>query len=330
MKKWTWLSRILLLALLAGCGPLALPPETPTPPRAPTSPGPGPRQATLTPTAPLDPTAFATATPTRIAETPTATPNATAAAIALQQAIMAMQQPRLDQPYPAPDGKWQAQVVIYDCVRPNGLEPVAYEQLQLTQVARGSATTADDQLRYCEGLGAFGLAGRFWSPNSRYFYYTSAREGVPDGGCAYWEPPFLRLDASTLNKVNLGAGPRSPDGGKLATWQGRDLVVWDIDEGEVGRVPALALEAVLGPIAWSPDSRALVYVQATSACPAPGIRSYVVRVDLPKLEPILLLESQAPSFGGVQWDRADELRLFDEKGKEWRYNFRTQGLNPVP
>jgi hypothetical protein len=35
-----------------------------------------------------------------------------------------------------------------------------------------------------------------------------------------------------------------------------------------------------------------------------------------------------PAFGGVTWDAANQLRLFDENGEEWSYNFSTKELKP--
>ncbi len=298
--------------LLVSCTPasVATPPARATPLPVATS--------TTTSTATLTPTASATATPTRITETPTAT-------VDIAATVVAIQEPRLYESYPSPDGKWRAEIVIYECVRTGGVNENAYEQLKLVQVTSGDERIADDQLQYCGGLGAAGLAGLFWSPNGHYFYYTRYREGVPDG-CGYWEPPIVRLDVASLNKEYLGIGLRSPDGRKVATWQGRELVIWNINDGEIARVPAVA-EADTGPIAWSPDSRALVYVQFASYCPLSG-ESYVVRLDLPELKQTLLLESEKPTFGDVSWNVPDELALLDENDKQWIYSFATQQLVP--
>jgi len=318
MKKLIVPLLALLLVLMVGCGPLATPHETPTPPLATTPQGLRLKETVVAPTATLKPTASATAIPTRTTETPTATPDIAATVVAIQQ-------PRLYGAYSSPDGKWRAEVVIYGCVKTGEVDENAYEQLKLVQVNGGDERTVDNQLQYCGGLGAFGLAGLFWSLNSRYFYYTNAREGVPDG-CGYWERPIIRLDVTSLSKEYLGAGPRSPDGGKIATWQGRELVVWNINDGEIARVPAIA-EAETGPIAWSPDSQALVYVQFASYCPLSG-KSYVVHLDLIELKQTLLLESEKPTFGDVSWNVPDELVLSDENGKQWMYSFTAQQLVP--
>jgi len=318
MKELILALLALFLVLMAGCVPLAAPLETSTPSLVTTLQRPGLKGTEVATTATLKPTVSATAIPTRITETPTVTPDIAATVVAIQQ-------PRLYGSYPSPDGKWRAEVVIYECVKTGGVDESAYEQLKLVQVTNGDERTADDQLQYCGGLGAFGLAGLFWSPNSRYFYYTYAREGVPDG-CGYWERPIIRLDITSLDKEYLGAGPRSPDGGKIATWQGRELVVWNINDDEIARVPAIA-EAETGPIAWSPDSQALVYVQFASYCPLSG-KSYVVHLDLLQLKQTLLLESEKPTFGNVSWNVPNELALFDENGKQWIYSFATQQLVP--
>lgn len=318
MKKLIVPLLALFLVLIVGCGRPTASPETSTPPLPTTLQGPGFKETVVAPTVTLEPAASATAIPTRITETPAATPDIAAT-------VAAIQQPRLYGSYPSPDGKWRAEVVIYECVKAGGVDEIAYEQLKLVQVTSGDERTADDQLQYCGGLGAFGLEGLFWSPNSRYFYYTDAREGIPDG-CGYWERPIIRLDTISLNKEYLGAGPRSPEGRKIATWQGRELVVWNINDGEVTRVAAIA-EAETGPIAWSPDSQALVYVQFASYCPLSG-KSYVVRLDLLELKQTLLLESEKPTFGDVSWDALDELALLDENGKQWIYSFTTQQLVP--
>ena len=223
---------------------------------------------------------------------------------------------------------------MYDCIkvdpRPEA-DANAYEQLIMIDNS-GSETIADSQLLNCSGLGTFGLEGLFWSPNSRYFYYTDARQGVPDGLCGYWEKPILRLQIDSLEKELLGMGPLSPDGTKLATWLGTDLVLWDVNEKpELGRISTQPLNPVTGsgPIAWSPDSQALVYVQTESFCPVAG-NSRIVRLDVPTLAQTTVLESEAPTFSRASWEVPDTVKLFDENGKAWIYSFKNQKLNPPP
>ena len=283
-------------------------------------------QLTSSPTPDLTATSAATPTltptlPSTSTQTPLSTPTPDLAAT-----VVAMNRPRIQATYPSPDGEWQAEVVIYDCAQVNEGDVLAYEQLKLTQVSNGTEKIADNQLQYCGGLGAYGLEGLFWASNNRYFYYTNAREGVPDG-CGYWERPIIRFDVMNESIDYLGGGSVSPDGSKIATWQDRVLVIWDVNQGEFGRAAAVAQSVGPGSIVWSPDSQALVYVQATTYCPLSG-KSYLVRLDLPELKPNLLFESEMPTFGGVIWDTAHQIRLFDEKNQEWTYNFATRELKP--
>lgn len=282
----------------------------------------------ITPIPTSIPTRTASLTPTRT-PIPSPTPN-------LAATVVGIQQPRLYASYPSPDGIWRVDIIIYDCVKTFGGYEAggyenAYDQLRLINVATGEDKLADEQLQYCGGVGAFGLEGRFWSPNSRYFYYTDSREGIPDGDGSYWVPDFIRLDVTNLNKVYLGFGPPSPDGTKIVAIQctRSELVVWNIDGGEIARLPAYTSDILIGPIVWSPDSRRLVYIQIESCCPASG-KSYLILVDLTKPEQRLLLESEMPTFGSTSWEVAGELSLYDENGKEWRYDLLTQELTPMP
>jgi hypothetical protein len=312
------LSLIVALTLLAaGCSSLATSPNAVT-------------TAVFTPASIETPNATNTlepiVTPTAIAKTPIATLDVAETSTAIAKAVVAASQPKIHASYLSPDKKWRAEVIFYACVKVWGAGENAYEQLKLIEASSGIEKIVDSQLQYCGGVGAYGLGGLFWSPNSRYFYYTSAREGVPNG-CGYWERPVIRFDTVNRSLAYLGGGPVSPDKTKIATWQEHKIVVWDLDQGEIARASAIAPTATVGPLTWSPDSGALVYVQTTFNCFPLG-KTYVVRLDLPELTSTLLLESEAPSFNGVIWDAPNRLRLFDEQGKEWRYNFVTKELEP--
>jgi len=252
---------------------------------------------------------------------------------AVVDAILSTGQPRIYKSYPSPDRKWQAEVSIYDCINVNtspDADANAYEQLQLIEVG-GAKKQVDSQLQTCGGVGAVGLEGLYWSSNSRYFYYTDARDGVPDG-CGYWEKPVLRLDVNTLEIERLGGGALSPDGTRIVTWQGNELVIWDVNEGrELGRLSPhiMNTDTGAGNIAWSPDNQAFVYIQPESYCPLSG-RSQVVHVDVSTLKQTILLESEAPTFGTANWDSLHEIKLFDENGKQWIYDIANRDLRPLP
>ena len=83
--------------------------------------------------------------------------------------------PRTYATYPSPDGEWRIEIVIHDCVRiEDETEAKAYEELRLIHTHDGVERVIQDQLRYCAGLGAFGLDGLRWSADSRYFFFTDA------------------------------------------------------------------------------------------------------------------------------------------------------------
>ncbi len=312
---------LLVLICVTACRQVTAPAALPSPGPAFTATLPATQTARLTMTATVTPKPSPTVTPAEIIDTPAAAPD-------LGGTVTALSEPRLSSSLLSPDGVWRVEVMVYDCTAVGAGDELAYEQLMRVSVDSGVAQIVASQLRYCGGLGAFGLEGLFWSANSRYFYYTDAREGVPDG-CGYWERPITRLDVGALELVPMGGGPRSPDETRMATWMGRELVLWNLDEGEIVRIPAALPDAQIGPLVWSPDSQSLVYLQVASECPISG-ESYVVHLALPDLNPTVLLESAAPSFGGVIWDTPDELRLFDASASEWRYNLVTNELTPAP
>jgi hypothetical protein len=286
---------LLLILLLAGCYPLPSPIATTTAMPA------------------------QNATPI-VTVTPPATPEAAATVVSLAT-------PEVQGDFLSPDGRWRAQIVVYPCVE-TGEGQLAFEELRLTDARDGNAVLVDQQLRFCEGLGAFGLGGLFWSPNSRYFYYTDAREGQPDGGCGPWIPPTVRLDAETHESVRLGNGPLSPDKSRLATWQDPEVVVWDMETGEAARVKSRVADSFPGQIAWSPDGRSLAYLQTDSMCP-PSNASYVTLLNLEDLSQEALLDTDEQGFVGLVWEIDPALRLTTADNKAWQLDVESRELTPV-
>jgi hypothetical protein len=281
---------------------------------------------TSTPPAPLLVTE--TATPPAPATTPRATAvPAEEATPDIVATLTAGSEPRLLPPLAAPDGSVSAEVHIYDCLAVNEIDVYAFEELRL--VAAGSEpTVVAEQLLYCGGLGAAGLQALFWSPDGRSLYYTAARDGQPDG-CGYWERPITRYNLDTGEVEHLGGGPLSPDGARLATWLDRNVVIWDLNEGEIVRAPAITPDFDLGQIAWSPDSQAVAYLQSATYCPLSG-GSSVVRLNAGTGGSELLFETATSTFGSLAWDEEGQLTLFDDAGEEWRYDFASGQLAPAP
>lgn len=237
-------------------------------------------------------------------------------------------QPRLYARYPSPDGSMEAQVLTYDCTTIIEDQQNALDVLQVVDTdSQAVIQEVDNQLQYCGGLGGFGFEGLFWSPSGQYFYYTDAREGSPDG-CGHWTRPFSRFNVTDWTTQDLGGGPQSQDGTRLATWNGGDLVVWAIDGGEVGRVAAAAPDQSLGPIVWSPDDQSLAYLQADQFC-VPN-SSTVVVVDVAGMSSEVVLTSDTPAFQDVAWYGPEQLVLADGAGGRKFLNLATGELTDTP
>lgn len=271
-------------------------------------------------------------TPSRIPQptainTPTPNFEATLQVIATAQvdAILSTVQPVVLEQYPSSDGKWRVDVIRYDCTNfPGVVDAMAYEQLKLINIAEGTEKIIEDELQNCGGIGAYGFKGLYWSPSSRYFYYTDWREGYPETCGTYLVPFIYRLDVFSQESFPLGGGHLSPDGTKLAMWDGDDIVIWDLDRGEIGRVRSLAPDFFAGEIAWAPDSQSLVYLQTELDC-APGYGiSYLILMDLGKMSQTLLVKYPPPGFGGVAWNSPGQITLWDGDGNYWTYDLSTK------
>ncbi|MGQ0603876.1 MAG: hypothetical protein ACT4QE_19520 [Anaerolineales bacterium] len=296
-----------LIAITVACAPLAVP-------------------ETSAPTA--TPAAIERAAPTNtLTHTETLTPDFAATLIALQR-------PTLLESFVAPNGRWWAEAVRYECARlphvdPNlyGADGLALEQLKIVNVDDGSEKVVTQQLLNCGGLGAFGFGGRAWSLNSRYFYFTDTREGVPDGGVCHWNRTLLRVKVESGAVENLLPGVISPDKTLIAMPDGNELVLWGADNGEVTRLPGPA-EGVVAQAAWSPDGESLIYLHTQSKC-MPYDKATVVRIAWPSLEQTVLLESETPSFRALAFGVLNEIELTAEDGQLWRFDLITRELKPA-
>lgn len=136
-RKW---GLLVVAMLLTACGPESLPEgETGVPTVARISlPASTPsRTPSLVPT------------PTLLAPTETDDGSSPylATATAIVEAVKATGQPRSDASHISPDGKWQTEIVIYDCVQIGEAESNAYEQLVLVDLEEGVERFVDDQRR---------------------------------------------------------------------------------------------------------------------------------------------------------------------------------------
>ena len=265
---------------------------------------------TSTPTTrPPEPTR--TASPTRTLPAPTPSPTATPAPTAtpsIVATIVAAGEPETIQSEPSPDGHWRVDVVSYPCVESPKTEARRVEQLKLVDLEQGTDAIVQTQVLVCgDGLGAFGLGGLFWSPDSRSFYYTDAREGVPDGGSACWDRPLWVLhagDATTERLAKIWA--RAVDGW-IARWLDADLILQDPNGEDVRRTPLHFPQAEVCRILWSPDDGAVVYLQAMQPF-EPG-RVALIRVDRADAVSTVLFELEDAAFVTADWTTSGQIML---------------------
>lgn len=300
----------LLAAIAAGCSPTpAGQAELPTPPANDASP-----TGTNLPPAPTE--TVATLVPD----------GGNADWMRIVGTIAASAGPRLLEAVDSPDGAWRADFYAYDCAEVAPGEAYAYQEARLVSKIDGTSYLVEPQLIACGGLGAYGLASRFWSQSGRYLYYTSAATGVPDG-CGYWTPPLQRFDTSTMESEMLGPGVVSPDGNLVAAWQNGLLGIWRLDGERLALMEIPAVARTPGALAWRPDSSAVAFLVSEGACPLG--ETDLGRVNLAELRPIVILSYRDPTFADVVWDAPNRVTLTDEAGNRWRYNFLTRDLWPV-
>lgn len=336
----------LALVFLAGCADLAERTPATSPP---TTSSPETQlvdiTSTRTPTITLEPTTTATALSTPTAEetiSPTQpseeTPDYYATETSIVGEILATVTPEPREGYNSPDGVWRAEVFTHNCTQivPDEWFENAYDQLQIVRRDSQETFTAWTQLQYCGGLGAFGLGGLNWSDDSRYFYFTDAREGVPDGGfMGGWHRTILRVDTTTGETEHLGSGPFSPDGDRFAaiafTPEGgcrpEHMTVWDLSGDVLIRYPIEVPEdgCWYGDVAWSPGEEQLAFIEAVclgNNFPlGGGCDVNLYRIDIDEEEQQLLWEGRDPAFlAFVLWDEPGSLTLVDNEYQEWYYD----------
>ena len=325
---------LILLLLLTGCNGrlpgLAGPEAAPT--LAATAAIPA---ATITPDA-ATPT-LAVATPTT---TPTPWPTATPGPSPTPEpaALLVAGGPvRLRGSLPSPDEMLRAEVLVYECAPISDAalgtepQPMSLELLRVVDAAGEVEYQIDSQLLNCGGLGAFGLQPLFWGADGQTLWYTTAREGGPDGACRPWVRPMTRVDVTDWSVVTLDQAAVSPDGTKVAGWVNGELVVFD-GNGEIGRAVPVALPPNVGPPVWSPDGAALAYLQFTSFCGETAGESAVGLVDATTFDSRVLITQSAPEFASVSWLETGQQLLLAGllDSARWTFDLATNTLAPAP
>ena len=246
---------------------------------------------------------------------------------AILREIKATVTPRVFQSVASPDGKWLAQVTQYDCaqIAPAPDAPIAYEVLTV------SSWTVETQFLTCGGMGAAGLGGLFWSADSRFFYYTTAREGWPDGGYP-WIRPVSRFDTTTGRSETLDVAVFSPDRQQIAGAQSVDLVVWEVESDTVTRFPNPSGDSDwINWVSWSSDGHELVYLVQTNCQDQYPCPSRLMLVNLDAQAQSQLLGKSDPPMLQADWEQPDTIRLLGaDFASIWKYDLTNGQLSPAP
>ncbi len=259
-------------------------------------------------------------------------PEYTQTAVVIAGRLMATAQPEVRALSTSPDQRWRAELVNYPCTLVQSEIPGtnAYDILRLVDASSGEEIQIADQLRFCEGLGAFGLGEIAWSANSLFYYYTDAREGSPDGGFPGWMRTIYRFDLAARQSLEIGPAQLSPNHKEMAVSevyaQGQHslvplgLTIWDLNGEKLAEYKTEFSGAGWGKhhIAWSPVNQDLVYIEMI--CPEHlKCTAALYYVDRAAGSRAALLEDWQPAFQAVTWDEPDRLTLIDEAFEQWVY-----------
>lgn len=285
-----------------------------------------PSPATLAPTL---------AQPTSVPATPAAAPTntlepaieATAFAVAVLSA-----RPELIETSTAPDGSASAELWTAPCGTVAGFEaygPVGHDEIRWRPDSASDPILVAQQIRVCQGLGAFGLRVLQWSADSRYLFYTDAAQGSPDGGGCTWFGRVLRWDTLERAAVSLGNGATSPDGNWVAGVDGADLTIWSWNSDTVKRAAVLQKGWPISAIGWAPDGQRVLFVQSEASCGMGGA-SVIGLFNVDTGQVTELLRTQDPALLTFRFESVDELTFFGTSPDPHRYRLTNDSLVALP
>lgn len=289
-------------------------------------------------TATITPTHLPETTPTKLPQTTktvaalTATPSATSYLVAT---VLAASPAEIKESSNSPDGRWQAEVIRYECVLTSEDQETAYEVLRLGDRNTGKEQDIAEQIQNCGGVGAAGLGQISWSQNSRFLYFSTAAEGVPDGFCGNWQRPLTAYNMTNGEVFNLAQGPLAPNQQVMAFWQinlerkEAYIVIWDLENGEISRFPAVEPAWYDGPIVWSPNGTMLAYIETQDYC-VPWGETVIALIDIARGKETILVKSEDPSFVGLQWIQPESISILDDNDQTWMFDLSLGELTQQP
>jgi hypothetical protein len=263
-------------------------------------------------------------TPTKTSASPT--PNVIATLVAKEKG-------KIIEQHLSPDGQWQINVTTYPCRTVKDSE-IKIEQMELIEVTSKTTFVIQTQTLICEeGLGAVGLGGLFWSPDSQIFYYTDARVGVPDGCGGYcWNRPLLALyinDVTTQSLAKIWS--YSEEAKQIAIGQKEQVVLQNLEGEIIQRIPLHPPDAKICQILWEPDGENIVYLQTSNPF-VPGLFT-LVNVDQDSHKSTVLLALENATFISANWKIPTLINVSgiqNGKHQQWTVDYTQQNVSTTP
>ncbi len=286
---------------------------------------------TVTDTPALPTVAPTLAEPTDVPATPAAAPTNTLEpaieATAFAAAVLSAP-PELVETSAAPDGKASAELWTAACGVVPGFEaygPVGHDEIRWRATSDAEPILIAQQIRVCQGLGAFGLRVLQWSADSRYVFYTDAAQGSPDGGGCPWFGRVLRWDTVERAAVSLGNGATSPDGNWVAGVDRTDITIWSWNSDTVKRGAVLQNGWPISAIGWAPDGKRVLFVQSEGNCGIGGA-SVIGLFNVETNQVKELLRTQDPALLTFRFESIDELTFFGTSPDPHRFRLTEDSL----
>jgi hypothetical protein len=182
---------------------------------------------------------------------------------------------------------------------------------------------------------------RYWSPDSRYFFFA---ERVAGGSCDFFpvEDHWVRLDVGNrqLNNYQLPEGRGhsiSPDGFTVAYGSPRppnQLVLLNLKDGTevTANLPLAVTEsAQVGHFLWDPGSTAVVFATSTSDFCGPERPSFsLLRYDTSANKLTSLVADSPNLLRPTYWHPAGAILVEDWNGLTWWIDDETGSKVPSP